>query len=165
MTIGEKIKFYREYADMNQSDLAKASEIPLGTIQKYEIDSRNPKPEPLAKIANALNISPNVFLEAEHDTVGDISALFFLLSKYADLEIHGEKTDGKYSAEDISFSFTHPLLQEFLADWASSTESAREMRKTAKNFKEEEIQKPMLESAEALERTLEYNKVSCKIKL
>ena len=103
--------------------------------------------------------------EAEHETAGDIASLFFLLSQYADIEVHGEKTDGKYSPNDISFSFSHPLLQEFLADWASSTESARELRKTAKNFKEEEIQKPMLESAEALERNLEYNKVSCKIKL
>ena len=150
---------------MTQSDLAIKSEIPLGTLQKYEIDSRTPKYEPLHKMAEALNVSPNVFLDGEHETVGDISALFFLLSKYTDLKIHGEKIDGKYSADDVSFSFSHPLLQEYLADWASSTESARELRKTAKNFKEEEIQKPMLKSAEALERNLEYNKVSCKIKL
>ena len=32
-------------------------------------------------------------------------------------------------------------------------------------FNEEEIKKPMLDSAETLERTLEYNKVSCNIKL
>ena len=165
MTTGEKIKFYRELANMNQANLAKKSDIPLGTLQKYEIDSRNPKPEPLCKMAKALNISPNVFLEAEHETVGDIASLFFLLTQYADIEIRGEKTDGKYSADSISFSFSHPLLQEFLADWASSTESARELRKTAKNFKEDEIRKPMLESAETLERTLEYNKVSCKIKV
>lgn len=165
MTTGEKIKFYRELASMNQAELAKESDIPLGTLQKYEIDSRNPKPEPLCKIAKALNISTNVFLEAEHETAGDIASLFFLLAQYADIEIHGEKIDGKYSADSVSFSFSHPLLQEFLADWASSTESARELRRTAKNFKEEEIRKPMLESAETLERTLEYNNVSCKIKV
>lgn len=165
MTFAEKMKFYRDINNMSQSELAKASNIPLATIKKYEISTRCPKDEPLKKIAEALNVSPNVFLEAEHNTVGDISALFFLLSKYVDIEIHGEKKDGKYSAEDISFSFASPLLQEFIADWASSTESTRELRKTAKNFKEEEIQKPMLDSAETLERTLEYNKVSCKIKL
>ncbi len=165
MTTGEKIKFYRELASMNQADLAKESDIPLGTLQKYEIDSRNPKPEPLCKIAKALNISTNVFLEAEHETAGDIASLFFLLSQYVDIEVHGEKTDGKYSPNDISFSFSHPLLQEFLADWANSTESIRDMRKKAKEFKEEEIRKPMLESAETLERTLEYNKVNCKIKV
>lgn len=165
MTTGEKIKFYRELASMNQAELAKESDIPLGTLQKYEIDSRNPKPEPLCKIAKTLNISTNVFLEAEHETAGDIASLFFLLAQYADIEIHGEKTDGKYNPSDVSFSFSHPLLQEFLADWASSTESARDMRKKAKEFKEEEIRKPMLESAETLERTLEYNKVSCNIKL
>lgn len=165
MTFAEKVKFYREILGLSQNELAEKSNILATNIRKYEIGARTPKPEALKELAKALEVSPNVFLETEHDTVGDISALFFLLSKYVDIEIHGEKTDGKYSAEDISFSFTHPLLQEFLADWASSTESAREMRKNAKNFKEEEIQKPMLESAEALERTLEYNKVSCKIKL
>lgn len=165
MTIGEKIKFYRELKGYNQSEFAKLSGIPLATLKVYEKSNKIPKTEPISKIAKALDLSPNIFLEPEHETVGDISALFFLLSKSVDLVIHGEKIDGKYSAEDISFSFSHPLLQEFLADWASSTESARKLRKTAKNFKEEEIQKPMLESAEALERTLEYNKVSCNIKL
>lgn len=165
MKFSEKIKFYRDINNMSQIDLAQASGIPLATIKKYEISTRCPKSEPLKKIADALGVSTNAFLDAEHETVGDISALFFLLSKYTDLTIHGEKIDGKYSADDISFSFSHPLLQEFLADWASSTESARELRKTAKNFEEEEIRKPMLESAEALERTLEYNKVSCKIKI
>lgn len=165
MTIGEKIRFYREMAKMSQSDLAKAAGIPLGTLQKYEIDFRNPKSEPLLKISEALGISQNVFLEAEHDTIGDISALFFLLSKYADLNIHGDKKDGKYSPSDVSFSFSHPLLQEFFADWASATDSARELRKNAKNFDDESIQKPMLDSAETLERTLEYNKIKCNIRL
>lgn len=165
MNFSEKIKFYRDINNMSQNDLAQASGIPLATIKKYEISTRCPKSEPLKKIADALGISTNVFLDVEHETIGDLSALFFLLSKCADLEIHGEKIDGKYSADDVSFSFSHPLLQEFLADWASSTESARELRKTAKNFNEEEIKKPMLDSAETLERTLEYNKVSCNIKL
>ncbi|MDT3844062.1 MAG: helix-turn-helix transcriptional regulator [Bacillota bacterium] len=165
MTTGDKIKFYREMKGMNQADLAKASGIPLATIQKYEINTRNPKEEPLKKISEALEVSTNVFLEAEHSTVGDISALFFLLSKYTDLDIHGDKKDGKYSPSDVSFSFSNPLLQEFLADWASSTESSREMRKNAKNFDDESIQKPMLESAETLERTLEYNKINCNIRL
>lgn len=165
MTIGKKIKFYRELKGYNQSEFAKLSGIPLATLKVYEKSVKLPKTEPLLKIAKALDLSPNIFLEPEYETVGDISALFFLLSKCADLEIHGVKIDGKYSADSVSFSFSHPLLQEFLADWASSTESARELRRTAKNFKEEEIRKPMLESAETLERTLEYNKVSCKIKV
>ena len=165
MTFAEKLKFYREKLGISQNELAEKSQILATNIRKYETGVRTPKPDALKALSEALDVSPNVFLDAEHETIGDISALFFLLSKYTDLKIHGEKIDGKYSAEDISFSFSHPLLQEFLADWASSTESARKLRKTAKNFKEEEIQKPMLESAEALERTLEYNKVSCKIKL
>lgn len=165
MKFSEKVKFYRDINNMSQSDLAQASGIPLATIKKYEISTRCPKSEPLKKIADALGVSTNAFLDADQETVGDISALFFLLSKCTDLEIHGEKIDGKYSPSDVSFSFSHPLLQEFLADWASSTESTRDMRKKAKEFKEEEIQKPMLASAETLERTLEYNKVSCKIKV
>ena len=165
MTIGEKIKFYRELKGYNQSEFAKLSSVPLATLKVYEKSNKIPKNEPLFKIAKALDLSPNIFLEPECETLGDISALFFLLSKSADLVIHGEKTDGKYSADSVSFSFSHPLLQEFLADWANSTESTRDMRKKAKEFKEEEIRKPMLESAEKLERTLEYNKISCKIKV
>ena len=165
MTIGGKIKFYRELKGYNQSEFAKLSGIPLATLKVYEKSNKIPKNEPLFKIAKALDLSPNIFLEPECETIGDISALFFLLSKSTDLIINGKINDGKYSPNDISFSFSHPLLQEFLADWANSTESVRDMRKKAKEFKEEEIRKPMLDSAESLERTLEYNKVSCKIKL
>lgn len=165
MIAGEIIKFYREFKGYNQSEFARLSGIPLPTLKKYEKSDILPKAEPLKKIADTLGISPNTFLEAEYDTIGDLSALFFLLARSSNLEIHGEKTDGKYSPNDISFSFSHPLLQEFMADWASTTESVREMRKKAEEFKEEELKKTMLDSAEALERTLEYNKVSCKIKL
>lgn len=165
MTIGEKIKFYRELKGYNQSEFARISGVPLPTLKVYEKSKKISKIEPLMKISEALEISPNVFLEPQFDTIGDISAIFFALSNYTDIEFHGKKKNGKYVANDISFSFASPLLQEFLADWASSVESAKELRRQAKTFKEESVQKPMLESAETLERTLEYSKVSCKVKI
>lgn len=77
LSVGEKIKFYRELCNMTQVDLANKSEIPIGTLQKYEIDSRNPKPEPLFKIAKALKCSvydlTNIECDSEEDVIAIIS--------------------------------------------------------------------------------------------
>lgn len=62
MTIGEKIKMYREVNNMSQTELAHKINVPLRTIQKYEIDFENPKIEVLELIAEVFDISCNVFL-------------------------------------------------------------------------------------------------------
>ena len=55
--IAEKIKKYRKVKNMSQDMLADASGINVSMIKKYECGIRNPKPEQLLKIANALGIS------------------------------------------------------------------------------------------------------------
>lgn len=61
MTTGEKIRYYRNLRGMSQETLGELSGIHYATIKKYELGIRNPKPEQLLKISNALGISINVF--------------------------------------------------------------------------------------------------------
>ena len=57
MTVGEKIKYYRNIRGISQEMLGNLSGINPATIKKYEYGIRNPKPDQLLKITNALGVS------------------------------------------------------------------------------------------------------------
>ena len=59
--IGKKIRAYREFRGYSQIQLAELSGINVGTIRKYELGIRNPKPDQLEKIATALGLNVSVF--------------------------------------------------------------------------------------------------------
>ena len=59
--IGKKIRAYREVRGYSQIQLAELSGINVGTIRKYELGIRNPKPDQLEKIATALGLNVSVF--------------------------------------------------------------------------------------------------------
>ena len=65
MTTGEKIKYFRNMRGISQETLGQLSGINSATIKKYEYGIRNPKPDQLLKIANALGISINIFITRE----------------------------------------------------------------------------------------------------
>ena len=69
MTTGEKIKHFRNLRGISQETLGQLSGINSATIKKYEYGIRNPKPDQLMKIANALGISINVFMDFDIETV------------------------------------------------------------------------------------------------
>jgi transcriptional regulator with XRE-family HTH domain len=55
--MGQRIQRLRKAAGLSQSELARASGIPLGTIQGWEHNRREPLLSAAAKIALALGIS------------------------------------------------------------------------------------------------------------
>ena len=59
--VGKKIRAYREFRGYSQIQLAELSGINVGTIRKYELGIRNPKPDQLEKIATALRLNVSVF--------------------------------------------------------------------------------------------------------
>lgn len=75
MTFGERMQYYREKQGMTQNELAKLSEIPIGTLQKYEIDSRNPKLDVVSKISSALNVSIYDLIELKCDSKNDVLSI------------------------------------------------------------------------------------------
>ena len=72
---GEKIKHFRNLRGISQETLGQLSGINSATIKKYEYGIRNPKPDQLLKIANALGISINVFMDFDIETVSDVLSL------------------------------------------------------------------------------------------
>lgn len=63
MNISEKIKWLRKNKKISQRELAQKTGLSIGSIQGYEQGRYNPKLETVLKIADALEISPNVFYD------------------------------------------------------------------------------------------------------
>ena len=87
MTVGEKIKTFRNIRGISQNMLGQLAGIDGTTIRKYELGSRNPKPDQLLKIANALGVSINVFTDFDIETASDVLTLLFKMDDQVDMRM------------------------------------------------------------------------------
>ena len=114
--IGEKIRAYREFRGLNQVQLAELSGINVGTIRKYELGIRNPKPDQLEKIASALGLNVSVFLDFNIETVGDVLSLLFAIDDAVDLSLTPvASTDNEKGS--VAFTFKKAALQQAIEKW------------------------------------------------
>ena len=109
--VGKKIRAYREFRRFSQIQLAELSEINVGTIRKYELGIRNPKPEQLEKIAAALGLNVSIFLDFNIETVGDVLSLLFAIDDSVNLSL-SETEDHR-----IILDFDNPMMQDFFKKW------------------------------------------------
>ena len=107
----EKIRAYREFRGYSQIQLAELSGINVGTIRKYELGIQNPKPDQLKKIATALGLNVNIFLDFNIETVGDVLSLLFSIDDSVNLSLT-ETSDQK-----ITVTFDNPTMQDFFKKW------------------------------------------------
>ncbi len=92
MTTGEKIKHFWNLRSMSLETLGQLSGINSATIKKYEYGIHNPKLDQLMKIANALNININVFMDFNIETVSDVLSLILKMDEQLDMVFEAEKT-------------------------------------------------------------------------
>ena len=119
----EKIKKYRKIKNMSQEMLAQVSGINISMIKKYECGIRNPKPEQLLKIANALGISINALYSHEIKTISDVVTLLINLDEQTALNISGEKDEsGKYIPDSIHMSFDDDKINDALTKYLTYKE-------------------------------------------
>ena len=109
--VGKKIRAYREFRGYSQIQLAELSGINVGTIRKYELGIRNPKPDQLEKIATALGLNVSVFLDFNIETVGDVLSILFAIDDSVNLSL-SETSDQK-----ITMTFDNPTMQDFFKRW------------------------------------------------
>ena len=113
-----KIKEYRKIKKMSQEDLANASGINISTIKKYECGYRNPKPEQIQKIADALGISISVLMPHEIISVNDVMSLLIQLEQQAGLKMSADQDEnGKYIPETVSLKFTNKEANAAIVDY------------------------------------------------
>lgn len=121
MTVGDKIKTFRTIRGISQGTLGELSGIDGATIRKYELGNRNPKPDQLSKIANALGISLTVFLDFEIETVSDVLTLLFKMDEQLDMKIDGEHdSDGNLIPDTIRIHFDNSEINKRLAKFAKA---------------------------------------------
>lgn len=117
-TIGEKIREFRKAKNMSQDDLATASGIYLSTIKKYENGSRNPKPDQLLKIAEAIGVSINMFLDFEINTISDVISLIMKLDEQTHMSIQAQTDkDDNIIPNTITLSFSDESINSAIASY------------------------------------------------
>lgn len=125
MTLGEKIKKYRELRELTQRELGQKVGFSAGTedsrIRKYEKNMMAPKTDIRRKIAEALDIDMSALNDIDIQTEKDaIRALFYLEEKYG-MDI--KKTDREIRLTfDIDNTDIWKLI-EYLEEWATKKKS------------------------------------------
>ena len=115
MNTGEIIKYFRLARNMTQEQLAKEAEISFSTLRKYEANERNPKYEQLLKIADALGISINIFMDFEIQSISDLFSILFKMEEQANLEItKGKKLDDSLSMDEHYLHFKNGYINQKL---------------------------------------------------
>ena len=109
--VGKKIRAFREFREYSQIQLAELSGINVGTIRKYELEIRNPKPDQLEKIATALGLNVSVFLDFNIETVGDVLSILFAIDDSVNLSL------SETSDQNIAMTFDNPTMQDFFKKW------------------------------------------------
>ena len=165
MTLGQKIKFYREKQKIGQEHLAELSHISVSTIRKYESDERRPKEEQLEKIAHALHISPAALKDNKFEGIIDVLPALFGIGQFGDIQFIGDKDeDGKYIDSSVAIKFNNKELTRFLAEWADKKEEIDSVKKAVSLVKDDASREMMeariLELSMELENKIVLDKVS-----
>ena len=139
MTTGEKIKYFRNMRGISQEMLGQLSGINPATIKKYEYGIRNPKPDQLLKITNALGVSINVFMDFDIETVSDVLSLLFKMDEQIDMNFVAEKDEnGNYIPSTLKISFTHPAINKKLCTYLKAKQLQENVENNKYNFTEEQ---------------------------
>ena len=126
MTVGEKIKYYRNIRGISQEMLGNLSGINPATIKKYEYGIRNPKPDQLLKITNAL------FMDFDIETVSDVLSLLFKLDEQVDMKFEAERDEnGEFIPSTVKFSFQNAAINNKLCTYLK----AKQIKENLENSK------------------------------
>ncbi len=119
--------------------LGKLAGIDGTTIRKYELGSRNPKPDQLLKIANVPGVNINVFTNFDIETASDVLTLLFKMDEQIDMEIDGEKDkDGNLIPDTIYIRFKHPEINSRFAKFAKAKKLQKNLIASKDAFQSEE---------------------------
>lgn len=147
MNTGEKIKYFRLARNMTQEQLAQEAEISFSTLRKYEANERNPKYEQLLKIASALEISVNIFMNFDIQTISDLFSILFKMENQADLKINTmQELDAASSEDALLLHFQNNYINQVLKTYYSSAKSIKNIDPQHQNTALAEIQNRLLDN-------------------
>lgn len=153
MTVGEKIKYYRNIRGISQEMLGNLSGINPATIKKYEYGIRNPKPDQLLKITNALGISINLFMDFDIETVSDVLSLLFKLDEQVDMKFEAEKDkNGEFIPSTVKLSFQNAAINQKICTYLKT----KQLKENLENSKEKlSVEDDYTETINEIEQNIE----------
>lgn len=150
MTTGEKIRHFRNMRGISQEMLGQLSGINPATIKKYEYGIRNPKPDQLLKITNALGISINIFMDFDIETVSDVLSLLFKMDEQINMTLDAEEdTNGNLIPSTMKISFAHPAINKKLCTYLKAKRLQENIKNNKYNFDSQEQQEEALATISA----------------
>jgi len=75
-SVGDKIKELRQKYGLSQTKLAEIAELSPAAISQFEKGVRKPSFEAIQKLANALNVSADYFLDRENKSLDEVQMMF-----------------------------------------------------------------------------------------
>lgn len=164
MTTAEKIRYFRNLRGISQETLGNLSGIHYATIKKYELGNRNPKPEQLQKIANALGISINVFMDQEISTVSDVLSILFKMDDQIDMNFSAEKDEnGDYDPSTLRITFGSKEVNERLCQYIKAKDLLNAARNSVNENNLTTVQKEELQELEQTIEKIKQTLIDCNI--
>ena len=115
MTIGDKIRKYRNLRGITQEELGKRVGLPRDRIRQYETNVRSPKPDLLKKFAEQLNVDVAALSDVDIRDEEDLMHVLFDAEEKYDIDII--KKEGQtmlvFNDEDMS----HSVITTYLSLW------------------------------------------------
>ena len=119
MTVGEKIKYYRNIRGISQEMLGNLSGINPATT-------------------NALGISINLFMDFDIETVSDVLSLLFKLDEQVDMKFEAERDEnGEFIPSTVKFSFQNAAINKKLCTYLKAKQIKENLENTKEKFDDE----------------------------
>ena len=119
MTVGEKIRYYRELNGFSKRELGLRAGFSFSTasvrISQYESEQTIPREEILAKIATALNVDLSALANINISNEAELLHVFFELENKYNLKI--DKVDKEYTLRFEDLKEWHLRLQMYFEAW------------------------------------------------
>ena len=129
--IGKRIRLFRERRGLTQKQLGEMSGIIEATIRKYEIGQRNPKPDQVAKIAEALGVTPYALTPTRIETDADVISLILAIDELIGITFDGKKDGkGKIDPKTLTLHIDNGFVNDALTRWGNAKNHLQKMKST-----------------------------------
>lgn len=157
MTIGEKIKKYRQEKNLSQKQVAIRAGMSEPAIRNYELGNRTPSDKQIEKIALALDVSPFALSNPNLDSyVGVMHALFYLEDEYG---LVPDEMNGQFCLKfKDRFSTASSNLESWYKEYQNVQEASSDGEEEARAYYNEWKQSYPRLSAEQTTKALRTRK-------
>jgi transcriptional regulator with XRE-family HTH domain len=157
--IGKRIKFFRERRGLTQKQLGEAAGLLEATVRKYEIEQRNPKPDQIKKIADALGITAYALSGFDIETDADVIAMILAIEEKVGIKFDGKKDGkGKIDPKTLTLHIDSLFVNDALARWGNALNHLEKMKKSRDAVKKKTERKQWDEEIAKIEEEFEQAK-------